>query len=75
MIDLIKYIRSLTYTSRSSDFFFFFFLYIWVLRPVKIISLILSQVNIKKGWKWEISKKKHLTTHKQNLACLTYNPS
>ena len=24
------------------------------------------------GRKWEIPEKKHLTTHKQNLACLTW---
>ena len=42
-----------------------------VLRPLKISSLILSQFNRKVGWKWEIPEKIHLTTHKQNLACLT----
>ena len=41
------------------------------LRPIKIISLISSRVNRKVGWKREIPKKKHLTTRKQNLACLT----
>ena len=45
-------------------FFFFFFFLIWfgVLRPVEIISLILSQVNRKVGRKLKIPKKKHLTT-------------
>ena len=45
--------------------------YIWVLRPEKIISLILSQANRKVGRKREIPEKNHLTTRKQNLACLT----
>ena len=44
---------------------------IWVLLPVKIISLILSRVNQKVGRKPEIPEKKHLTARKQNLACLT----
>ena len=57
-------------------FFFSFFLYfIWILWPIKIISLILSRVNRKIGWKPEIHKKKNLTTHKQNLADLTCDPS
>ena len=46
-----------------------------MLRPVKIISLILSRVNRKVGQKRKIPEKKHLTTHKQNLDCLTYDPS
>ena len=35
----------------------------------------LSQVSLKVERKWEIPEKKHLTTHKQNLACLTYGRS
>ena len=35
-------------------------------------SLILSQVNRKVGQKLEIPAKNHLTTHKQNLARLTW---
>ena len=44
--------------------------FIWVLRPVKIISLTLSPVNLKVGPKREIPEKKktHLATYKQNLA-------
>ena len=49
-----------------------FFFLIWALRPVKIISLILSRVNRKVGRKREIPEKKHLTTRTQNLACLTW---
>ena len=49
--------------------------FIWVLQPIKIISLILSQVSCKVGWKWEIPEKKHLTARKQNLACLRCDPS
>ena len=51
-----------------------FFSY-WVWWPVKIISLNLSQVNHKLGRKRENPEKNHLTTHKQNLACLTCDPS
>ena len=54
---------------------FLFFFIIWVLRPVKIISLILSWVNHKVGQKWEIPEKNYLTTRKQNLTCLTCDPS
>ena len=39
------------------------FFIMWVLQPVKIISLILSRVNRKVGWKWEIPEKNHLTPH------------
>ena len=49
-----------------------------VLQPVKIISLILSWVNRKVGGggrKRVIPEKKHLATHKQNLACLACDPS
>ena len=53
-------------------FFFFSFYFIRVLRPVKIISLILSRVNRKVGRKREIPEKNHLITRKQNLACLTW---
>ena len=38
------------------------------LRPVKIISFILSQVNRKLERKREIPEKNHLTARKQNLA-------
>ena len=44
---------------------FVFSFWIWVLQPIKIISLILSQVNVQVGWKREITKKNHLTIHKQ----------
>ena len=47
----------------------------WVLGSVNIISLILSRVNCKIGRKREIPEKHHLTSHKQNLACLTVDPS
>ena len=61
-------------------FFFFVFFFWgggggWGLRPVKIISLILSQVNRKVGQNWEIYEKNHLTTRKQNLARLTCDSS
>ena len=51
------------------------FVFIRALRPVKIISLILRLGNSKVGRKREIPKKKHLSTHKQNLACLTCDSS
>ena len=38
------------------------FFYLWFLWPIKIISLILSQVNHQAGRIWEIPKKNHLTT-------------
>ena len=41
----------------------------WDFRSVKIIQLILSQVN---GLKWETPRNKNLTTCKQNLAYLTW---
>ena len=44
---------------------------ILVLWPVKIISLISSQVNRLVGRKGEIPEEKQLTTRKQNLDCLT----
>ena len=61
----------------KSSFFlsFFFSVFILVLRPVEIISLILSRVIRKVGSKREIRDKNHLTTRKQNLACLTCGPS
>ena len=67
------YFSCLGFTACQDYFTHFFYLlfFIWVLLPVKIISLILSQVNCEVGRKWEISKKNHLTTRKQNLACLT----
>ena len=43
--------------------------FIWVLRPVKII------INHKVGRKREIPEKNHLITRKQDLACLTHDPS
>ena len=46
--------------------------FIWILRPITIISLSLSRVNHKVGRKREIPEKKHLTTRKQNLACLMW---
>ena len=56
--------------------FFYFFSLTSVLQPVKIIYFVLSQVNHKVGQKREIPEKKNnLTTHKQNLACLTCDPS
>ena len=39
-----------------------FYVYIWVLRHIKFISLFLSTVNHKVGWKWEVSEKPRLTT-------------
>ena len=61
---------------KSSFFFlFFFFFFFFFLRPVKIISHILSRVIRKVGRKREIRDKNHLTTRKQNLACLTSGPS
>ena len=50
---------------------FILFFIIWVLLPVNNISLILSRVNRKMGRKREIPEKNHMTTRKQNLACLT----
>ena len=64
---LLTYILEMACEQQLTQIFFFFF--IW------IISLILSRVNRKVGRKREIPKKKHLTTRKQNLACLTYDPS
>ena len=52
-----------------------FFFFIWVLRTVKTISLILSQVSHKVGQKQEIPEKNHLTTCKQNLTSLASDPS
>ena len=49
-------------------------LFIWVLRPVIIISLI-RQVNRKVLRKREIPEKNYVTTRKQNFACLTCDPS
>ena len=42
---------------------------------VKIISLILSRVNRYVGRKRVIPETNHLTTRKQNLACLKCDPS
>ena len=50
--------------TRFLQYFWFGFFFILVLRPVKIISLILGRVNHKVGWKWEIPEKKHLITRK-----------
>ena len=55
--------------------FWVFFLFIWVLRLVKFISLIVSPINRKVGRKQEIPEKNHLTTIKQNFARLTCDPS
>ena len=52
-----------------------FFFSIWVLWPVKFISLILNLVKLKLGRKWEIPEKNHLSTRKQNLASLTWDLS
>ena len=52
--------------------FFFIFIVYW---PIKVISLILSPVNREVGRKQEIPEKNNLTTRKQNLACLTCDPS
>ena len=60
-------------TNCNTAFLFLFF--IRILRPVKVISLILSRVNCKVGRKREIPEKNNLTTRKQNLACLTYDLS
>ena len=46
-----------------------------VLRPVKIIALIVSRANREVGHNREIPEKKHLTTRKQNLFFLTCDPS
>ena len=48
------------------------FFFIWILQPVKIISLILWQINRLMGRKWEITEKNHMTTHKQNFAYLAW---
>ena len=47
-------------------------LIIWVLQPVTIISLILSRVKRKVWRKFDTPKKQHLSTSKQNLACLLF---
>ena len=50
------------------------FFFIWVLRSIKIISLILICVNRKVGHEPESpEKKKHLTTSKHNLAFLKFD--
>ena len=68
---------SLSRSTMTKQLFFFssFFFFIWGLRLLKIISLILSRVNHKMGRKREIPQKIHLTTCKQNLVCFTYDPS
>ena len=43
-----------------------------LLRPVKIISIILSRVNHKVGQQQEIPEKKYLTTRKQNFFYLGF---
>ena len=53
-------------------FFIFLFGVLW---PVKNFSLILSQVNCKVRQKLQIPEKNYLITHKQNLVCLTCDPS
>ena len=52
----------------GSCMFIFFIFFIWLLQPINLISLILSRVRC--GENGRSSEKKHLTTHKQNLACL-----
>ena len=42
------------------------FFFICILRPIKIISHILSRVSCKLERKWEILEKNNLTTSKQN---------
>ena len=69
------FLNSGHYRKQSCVFSFIYFFFIWVLWPIKIISLILSWFNHKVGRKWEISEKKHLTTRKQNLVCLPCDPS
>ena len=44
---------------------FFVFVFIWVLRPVKTFSLILSGVNLKVGRNREIPEKKKNPDHPQ----------
>ena len=68
----IVYLHS-SFVSKLSKFLFIYF--IWVLRPIKIILLIMSRVNRKVGRQREIPEKKHLASRKQNLAYLTYEPS
>ena len=58
----------------TSGFLFVCF-FIWVLRPIQIISLLLIPVNHEVGQKLEIPKKNHLTTRKQNLTGLKCDPS
>ena len=58
-----------------ADYRWYIYFCIWVFRSVKIILLILSRVNRKVGRKRDIHKKSHLITCKQNLACLTCDPS
>ena len=57
-------------------FILLLFFFIWVLRPVKIISesVILSRVD-QMGRKREIPEKNHLTIRRQNLVCFTCDPS
>ena len=57
-------------------FILLFFFFIWVLRPVKIISesVILSRVD-QMGRKREIPEKNHLTIRRQSLVCFTCDPS
>ena len=77
VIDKVKYriLLILIYLTKQYKNRSIFVFWIWVLRPVKIISFILSRFNRKVGRKREIPEKSHLTTRKQNLACLTYDPS
>ena len=83
MVHLLKIITKFDHTIPSSTIlsaktkmkFYFFIFLIWVLRHIKMISLISSRVNRKVGGKWEICEINHLTTRKQNLACLTCDPS
>ena len=51
------------------------FFFIWILRPVKVISLILNRVNRKVGRKREIPDKNHLTTRKHSSGPVWYSRS
>ena len=51
--------------------FWFFFIIIWVLRSRSFHSFWAKSI-VKWGEKWKIPEKKHLTTRKQNLACLAW---
>ena len=52
-------------------FFFWFGFY----GPSRLFHSFWAESNDRWGEKREIHEKKHMTTHKQNLACLTCDPS